>query len=190
MNAFCTSYVRNIIDLYHAVKQKDSYKVDNSLKEKHMAIEDRRKLLDVFNCSQHLMTAECDNDICKAEHTTVLAKDQQDRFERLMAAVKNTYIRTRYTEEESKVWREIQRIFQMHNKYEFFKLKLLDDFEAHDPKTYLDMYIKETNKISPAEGYAYVRSPAKNSDFSGFHAGTELPKEKVVSCDDLQKVVR
>jgi hypothetical protein len=193
MKAFCSFYVNNIVDLYNAVKQKksnildvDKYKLDMGDLKQHMN-EERRKRLNIFNCSQHLMAAECLNYACKAEHTTVLAKDQQERFERLMATAKNSYCRSNYPGEKKKVWKEIQRVFQKHEMFEFFKLKTLN-FEVTDPKEYLGSYIEETNKLNPAEGYAYVRTSASSSDFPGFFKGTNLPRQKVLPCDILQSV--
>ena len=185
MQVFCTTYIFNVVDLYNAVKQEKSHKINIQDLEKHMD-EERRKKLNFFNCSQHLMAKTCENLACIAGHTAVLAKDQHDVMENLMKNTKNSYGKLNYSGEKTKVWKEIQRIFQNYKMFEFFELKKLN-FEADDPDKYLDNYIEETNKIEPAEGYAYVRTTANSSHFPNFNDGTKLPKEKVVPCDILQK---
>ena len=193
MTAFCSTYIHNVVDLYYAVKQKKSnilekeeYKLEWDDLVQHL-VEERKMSLNIFNCSQHLKTAECPNDTCKAGHTTVLAKDQHDQFEHSMVNTKNTYCRIHYPGEKRKVWLEIQRIFNKHDLFEIFKLKTLH-FETNGQVKYLDNYIEETNKLIPAEGYAYVRSAAVASHFAKFLADTGLPKAMVVACDTLQTV--
>jgi hypothetical protein len=194
MSTFCLTYVRNIVDLYNAVKQKKSnvldsenYKLDWEDLEKHLN-EERKKQLNIFNCFQHLSTADCPNTDCKAGHTTVLAEDQFEKYEQIMAGEKNTYCRTYYPGDKKKIWREIQRVFQKHRPFDSFKLKQLLFKDPKDPIKYVDMYVKylrihieETDKTSPFIGYAYVRS-ANNSDFPKFQA--KLPDLK--ACDTLQ----
>jgi len=193
MRSFCSTYVQNIVDLYYAVKQKKSesnvlelekYKLDWKDFEEH--INDRKKDLDFFNCSQHLRTTDCLNDTCMAEHTTVLAKDQADELEGLIKDEKNSYCRKHYQGEKKKVWVEIQRMFQNHNIFEFFELKVLHFEEPNDPVKYLYAYIGEAKKMRPAPvDCAYVRSANTNSSgFADFKA--ELPD--VVACDILQTV--
>jgi hypothetical protein len=180
IKTFCKTYVENIGDFYSDVTQENSYKLDNDLKEKHMRDEEVRKRFNIFNCSSVLMTADCPNACCKAEHTTVLAKDQREKFEKTLQSTKTAYVRSRFSEDDKKKWYEIQNIFQNHNMLEFFKVQHLH-FEANDPQKYLDMYVEETNKLSPDQGYAYVHAPAGRSDYPAFYAKTKLPG--VVPCN-------
>ena len=192
MKAFCSTYVHNIVDLYNAVKQKKSnileterYVLDWKDLVQHLD-EERKTRLNIFNCSQHLKTAECPNNTCKAGHTAVLAKNQHDQFEHSMVNAKNTYCRIHYPGGKKKVWLIIQRIFNYYDLFEIFKLKTLN-FAVNDPAKYLERYIEETNKLCPAGGYAYVRSASNNSDFPKFQTGTTLPK--VAPCNTLQTVL-
>jgi hypothetical protein len=191
MSAFCSIYVQNIVDLYNAVKQKKSnvldveiYKLDREDLDKHM--EKRKKILNFFNCSQHLRTADCLNNACMAEHTSVLAEDQADEMESLMKKAKNDYCKKHYPGEQKKVWLEILEVFHSHNVHEFYKMKVLSVESANDPIKYSEEYIEAVKKINPAPtGCAYVRSG--NTSASGF-VDFQARAPDVAACDILQTV--
>ena len=166
-----------------------NYKLDWEDLEKHLN-EEREEHLGVFTCSQHLRIIDCLNEECKAGHTTVLAQDQFDKYEKIMASAKNTHCRLHYSGDKKKEWQEIQRVFQKYRPPNSLMLKQLLFEDPKDPVKYLEMYLKhldihirETNKTSPFTGYTYVRS-TNNSDFPRFQA--ELPD--LEACDILQTV--
>ena len=183
VRAFCLIYVQNIVDFYNSVKQEKSGILDWMKMEKH--IDANGKGFDIFNCAQHLMTADCPNNACWDGHTTVLAEDQQHKIEDLMQDVKNKYCRKHYPGDKKKIWREIQGIFQHHSLKTFFKVEVLHFQVNDDPDKYMDTYVEKTNKKSPADGYAYVCAPT-GSDYIRFMGKTEL--DNVVACNSLQVV--
>ena len=180
MKVFCSNYVHNIVDLYPSVKQKYGG-LDRDSMEKH--IRSKEEGYDVFNCRQHLMTGDCPNTACKANHTTVLASDQHVKFSQLMQDTKTSQCRNDFSSDKKMKWIAIQTIFQRHNMVKFFKLEVLHFEESNDPDVYLDRYVKETDRISSAKGYAYVRT-ASGSDYNKFMSKTTL--KDVVPCDILK----
>ena len=181
IDAFCSTYVHNIVDIYAKAKQDTIYKLDSDKLKKIMSEE--RESLNIFNCTQHLKTADCPNAVCVAGHTTVLAKDQHEKFGKAMEDAKKAYRIAHYSGDDYKVWLEIQYIFNNHNNVEFFGLKTLS-CESTDSVN----YIEETNKLDPAEGYVYVRSSQNSKGYKKFRKNTKLPKKKIVPCDILQTV--
>ena len=190
MKAFCSTYVKNVVQLYNSTKQEGSHLIDADMFEKH--IDANKKCYNPFNCSSLHLTSDCPNKDCLAEHTTVLSEDQQAKFEDLMKAEKNSYCRIHYSGDRKKMWLEIQKMFDSYKivELESYMLKVLPFKDPNDPVEYLEMYIKhleiyidETNKTSPFIGYVYVRS-ANNSDFSKFQAKLS----KLAACDILQNV--
>lgn len=187
MKAFCTVYIKNMVQLYNSIKQNESHLIDSDMFEKH--IDEHKKHYNPFNCSSLHLTIDCLNKDCEAEHTTVLAKDQQAKFEELMKVEKNSYCRIHYSGDRKKMWLEIQKMFDSYKivELESYKLEVLPFKDPNDPVKYLEMYVKhleicidKTNKTSPFIGYVYVRS-ASNSDFSKFQA--KLPN--LAACDIL-----
>jgi len=187
MKVFCSNYVQNIVDLYPSVKQKYGG-LDRDSMEKHL--KSKEEGYDVFNCRQHLMTGDCPNTACKANHTTILASDQHVKFSQLMQDTKTSQCRNDFSSDKKMKWIAIQTIFQNHNMVKFFKLEVLHFDEDDDPDVYLDRYIIEANKISSSKGYAYVRATSESagSDFNKFMTKTTL--KGVVPCDILKEHVK
>ena len=181
---FCRTYVHNIVDIYTKAKQDKTFKLDR-IKLAQIMDEKCKESLNIFNCAQHLNTTNCLNAACMAGHTPVLAKNQHEVFEAIMAIVKTTYCRTHYPGEDKKVWDEIGVIFKDCSNVDAFELKTLSC-----ETTNMDKYIEETNKLDHAEGYVYVRSSQNSKGYKKFRKGTKLPKKKIVPCDTLQTVIK
>ena len=185
MKVFCSNYVQNIIDLYPSVRQGYGG-LDRDSMEKHL--KSKKEGYDVFNCRQHLMTTDCPNVECRANHTIILASDQHDKFSQLMQAAKTTPCRIDFDNHDDKKmkWIAIQTIFQRHNMVKFFRLEVLNFEESDDHDVYLDRYVKEANKKSSVKGCTYVRATSENagSDYDKFVSKTKL--KNVVPCDILK----
>jgi hypothetical protein len=181
IGTFCLNYIRNVVDIYGSVKQERG---KLNWEEMDQFIEKNGRGLDIFNCAQHLLSTNCLNGACKAEHTAVITENQQIKFEEIMKNAKNTYCRSHYSGDRKNVWLEIQGIFQHHKMSGFSNLKVLHSEKNSDLDKCLDG-VKKINKKGSATGYAYIRA-ATGSDYDKFMASTKL--NNVVSCDEFQSV--
>jgi len=194
IRAFCSKVVKSIFEL-DAHKTLNQSNNSEMLGNKIMTdfLDKDGSVLYFLNCYLFpSVTSGCVNDECKKEHTVVLTNEQVAGISNsIHEAVKIEKVLKNYKERPDRERVNIDNVFQNYeakiiSKIVSFSLGVKKNRRKNE---YLDAYIRKSEALlndNDAEGFAYISSGTKESDFDYFRDNAKLPD--LISCDKYQRI--
>jgi hypothetical protein len=194
-SAFCLNVVQSILELHeHGVFNQPDGSImldDNNMTE---FLKKDGRLLHFLNC--HLfpfVTSDCENDGCKEDRIVVLTNEQVASISQSMKKAISAYLRAKdYAKKSDRERTNVQTVLQHYTAIiisQIIVLYLGDRSVRKNYSDYLNAYIRRSRTLlnkSDANGFVYIRSAGKKSDFDYFKDNTELPD--VMPCDHYQRM--
>ena len=192
-SAFCSNVVQSILELHeHNVfnQMDNSPMLDYDNMEGFFTRKDGQPLR-FLNC--HLFPSVisiCINDGCKEDRVIVLTNEQVVSISQLIIGNLKAHLRARdYAQKSGRERSNAQAILQNYTAKIISKVEVIQLGNKSVRKNYsdyLDAYIRKTNTLSKnhANGFTYIRSAGKKSDFNYFINNTTL--QNVMPCDYYQ----
>ena len=194
-SAFCSNVVQSILELHeHNIfnqMDNDSIMLDYDNMEGFFTRKDGQPLR-FLNCYLFpSVISVCINDGCKEDHVIVLTNEQVVSISQLIIVNLKAHLRARdYAQRSDRERSNAQAILQNYTAKIISTIEVIQLGEKSVRKNYndyLDAYIRKTNTLSNkhnADGFTYIRSTGKKSDFNYFIGNTALPN--VMPCDYYQ----